>query len=75
LGLSEGRHTYSCTRPRERERAVVLKDSKRRDIVIVKLGVFMKYLVGDPEIDLPKAGWKSYTVEEGEEGGSLFVLA
>jgi broad specificity phosphatase PhoE len=57
-----------------RERAVLLKDSKKRDIVIVTHGVFMQFLVGDQEIDLPKAGWKSYTVEEGE-GGSVFVPA
>jgi broad specificity phosphatase PhoE len=57
-----------------RKRAVQLKDSKKRDIVIVTHGVFMKFLVGDQEIDLPKAGWKSYTVEKGE-GGSVFVPA
>jgi broad specificity phosphatase PhoE len=57
-----------------RERAVQLKDSNKRDIVIVTHGVFMKFLVGDEEIDLPKAGWKSYTVEEGERG-SVFVPA
>jgi broad specificity phosphatase PhoE len=57
-----------------RKRADQLKDSKKRDIVIVTHGVFMKFLVGDQEIDLPKAGWKSYTVEEGE-GGSVFVPA
>lgn len=41
------------------------KDSERGDIVVVTLGAFMKYLSGDPTIDLPKAGWKSYTIEEG----------
>jgi hypothetical protein len=58
-----------------RERAVVLKDSKRRDIVIIAHGVFVKYLVSDLEIDLLKTGWKSYIIEEGEEGGNFFVPA
>jgi broad specificity phosphatase PhoE len=58
-----------------REIIVALKDGERRDIVVVTHGVFMKHLVGDPGIDLPKAGWKSYTIEEGEEGGGVFVLA
>jgi broad specificity phosphatase PhoE len=63
------------TRGHVRERIVALKDSKRRDVVVVTHGVFMKYLVGDPGIDLPKAGWKSYTIDQGEEGGSVFVPA
>jgi broad specificity phosphatase PhoE len=58
-----------------REKALVLKGNKKRDIVIVTHGVFMKFLVGDPEIDLPKAGWKSFTIGGGEEGGSVFVPA
>jgi broad specificity phosphatase PhoE len=41
-----------------------LKDQERKHVVIVTHGVFMKFLSGDPEIDLPKAGWKSYTVEK-----------
>jgi broad specificity phosphatase PhoE len=40
----------------------------KRDIVVVTHGVFMKFLVEDSTIDLPKAGWKAYTVEaEGAE--------
>ncbi|KAF7585720.1 hypothetical protein BBP40_010245 [Aspergillus hancockii] len=39
-----------------------LQHQGRTDIVVVTHGVFMKFLLGDPEIDLPKAGWKSYTV-------------
>jgi hypothetical protein len=34
----------------------------------------MKLLVGDQEIDLPKAGFKSFTVEEGEGGRCLCQL-
>lgn len=56
-----------------RERIVALKDSERRDIVVVTHGVFMKYLSGDPAIDLPKAGWKSYAMKEDGEGGSVFI--
>jgi hypothetical protein len=55
------------------EKIVTLKDSKRRDVVIVAHGVFMKYLVGDPEIDLPKAGWKSYTTEKDATRGSICI--
>ncbi|KAL2827224.1 phosphoglycerate mutase [Aspergillus cavernicola] len=39
-----------------------LKHQERTHVVVVTHGVFMKFLVEDPEIDLPKAGWKSYTV-------------
>ncbi|KAJ5505783.1 Histidine phosphatase superfamily clade-1 [Penicillium expansum] len=49
-----------------------LKDKEKRDVVIVTHGVFMKFLVEDPEIDLPKAGWKSYTV--GENGSGKILL-
>jgi broad specificity phosphatase PhoE len=45
-----------------------LNDMERRQVVIVTHGVFMKYLVEDPEIDLPKAGWKSYTVGKNSSG-------
>jgi hypothetical protein len=30
-------------------------------------GVFMKFLTGDLEIDLPKSGWKSYTFRKDNE--------
>lgn len=40
---------------------------------VVTHGVFMKYLSGDPEIDLPKAGWESYRIEKDQEGGDVFV--
>ncbi|KAK3340009.1 histidine phosphatase superfamily [Lasiosphaeria hispida] len=43
----------------------------RRDVVVVTHGVFMKFLAGDQGIDLPKAGWKAFTVEEDGNGGVL----
>ncbi|KAK4159744.1 histidine phosphatase superfamily [Cladorrhinum sp. PSN259] len=50
---------------------------KKTDIVVVTHGVFMKFLAEDEEIDLPKAGWKAYTVEErngeGEKGEAVLV--
>jgi broad specificity phosphatase PhoE len=39
-----------------------LQHQGRTDIVVVTHGVFMRFLLGDPDIDLPKASWKSYTV-------------
>lgn len=48
-----------------------LKNEQRKHIVIVTHGVFMKYLSGNAEIDLPKAGWKSYTLEKHSSGISM----
>lgn len=39
-----------------------LQHQGRTDVVVVTHGVFMRFLLGDPGIDLPKAGWKSYAV-------------
>ncbi|KAK1833510.1 histidine phosphatase superfamily [Podospora conica] len=52
-------------------RALEAEGGERRDVVVVTHGVFMKFLAEDEEIDLPKAGWKAYTVEEGGEGLEL----
>ncbi|CAI7595531.1 unnamed protein product [Penicillium viridicatum] len=41
-----------------------LKDGQRKHIVVVTHGVFMKLLSGDADIDLEKAGWKSYMLEK-----------
>ncbi len=38
--------------------------SKKNAVIVVTHGVFMKFLAEDESIDLPKAGWKAYTVEE-----------
>lgn len=42
--------------------------SKRKDIVVVTHGGFMKHLTGDPTIDLPKAGWKRFRLEKRVNG-------
>jgi hypothetical protein len=34
----------------------------------------MKILSGDKEIDLPKAGWESFKIDEGKGGGAVLVL-
>ncbi|KAK9371584.1 histidine phosphatase superfamily [Lipomyces chichibuensis] len=55
------------------DRVVDLQDCTRRDIAVVTHGVFMKHLSGDPEIDLPKAGWRTYTIEQDQEGSVVLV--
>ncbi|KAI9926527.1 hypothetical protein MW887_004295 [Aspergillus wentii] len=61
-------------RSRVAEIAQNLKDKERSHVVIVTHGVFMKFLSGEPEIDLPKAGWKSYTVENQNSGSILLPV-
>ena len=46
------------------ETAESLENEARKDIVVVTHGVFMKFLTEDPDIDLPKAGWRVYRVEK-----------
>ena len=53
----------------ERESA----DDRRKDIVVVTHGVFMKHLSGDTTIDLPKAGWKSFRLVK-SAGGDDFIF-
>jgi hypothetical protein len=55
-----------------RKRIAVLKDSTR-DIVVVTHGVFMKFLSGEPAINLPKAGWKTFTIEEDGHGSGVLI--
>jgi len=55
------------------EWAEKLEGKDRRDIVVVTHGVFMKFLTGDHDIDLPKAGWRSYGLQ-GKEGDERKVL-
>ncbi|KAJ5487113.1 hypothetical protein N7530_001413 [Penicillium desertorum] len=55
-------------RSRVAELSEHLKDEERNHIVIVTHGVFMKFLSGDADIDLPKAGWRSYTLEKHGSG-------
>jgi broad specificity phosphatase PhoE len=52
---------------------VALHGNKRRDIVVVTHGVFMKFLSGEDDIDLPKAGWRSYTISNDEEDCAIFI--
>ncbi|KAF2432773.1 phosphoglycerate mutase-like protein [Tothia fuscella] len=52
-----------------------LKNEQKKDIVVVTHGVFMKFLSGDPNIDLPKAGWNSYTIEEDSSGDAVLRQA
>ncbi|KAK3988944.1 phosphoglycerate mutase-like protein [Cladorrhinum sp. PSN332] len=49
------------------------KEGDKVDIVVVTHGVFMKFLAEDEGIDLPKAGWKGYRVEEREGGEAVLV--
>ena len=61
---------------RERLREVVKglggAEEGKRDVVVVTHGVFMKFLTGDEAIDLPKAGWRVYTL--GEERGEVKLV-
>lgn len=61
------------TREKIRELSLMLQGKEKRDIVIVTHGVFMKFLSGDGEIDLPKAGCKSYTIGATETGETVLV--
>ncbi|KAH8661177.1 phosphoglycerate mutase family protein [Ilyonectria robusta] len=45
----------------------------RKNIVVVTHGVFMKFLSEDKAIDLPKAGWKAFTVGNGVKGEAVLV--
>jgi broad specificity phosphatase PhoE len=47
--------------------------SQKNDIVVVTHGIFMKFLSGEPDIDLPKAGWKTYTTDLNATGRSILV--
>ncbi|KFA67974.1 hypothetical protein S40285_03559 [Stachybotrys chlorohalonatus IBT 40285] len=42
------------------------------DVVVVTHGVFMKFLVEDETIDLPKAGWKAFKI--GQEDGDVKLI-
>ncbi len=62
-------------RQRLMELSEALAEVAKRDVVIVTHGGFMKVLSGEPDIDLPKAGWKSYTVGlDGNDGAVLIPV-
>ena len=67
--------TLRATKMRERFRqlTVALRGKERTDIVVITHGVFMKFLSGEEDIDLPKAGWKSYRIKENEDDGSVIL--
>jgi broad specificity phosphatase PhoE len=67
--------TLRATKMRERFRqlTLALHGKERRDIVVITHGVFMKFLSGEENIDLPKAGWKSYTIKENKEDGLVIL--
>jgi broad specificity phosphatase PhoE len=48
-------------------------ENKQEDIVVVTHGVFMKFLSGDSTIDLPKAGWSSYTLGQNSAGDIILI--
>lgn len=50
-----------------------LENEERKDIVVVTHGVFMKFLTEDPDIDLPKAGWRIYTIKKQDSGKYVLV--
>lgn len=66
-------HRAGKVRRQLSERIRALKDDERTDVVVVTHGVFMKHLSGDHEIDLAKAAWKSYTIKEDNEGGTVLI--
>ncbi|KZL63860.1 phosphoglycerate mutase family protein [Colletotrichum incanum] len=48
-------------------------EGRERNVVVVTHGMFIKFLVEDESIDLPKAGWKSFTLGNREDGGAVLV--
>lgn len=61
------------TRERIKRLDLALRGKERRDIVVVTHGVFMKFLSGEGDIDLPKAGWRSYTIGNDEEDRAILI--
>jgi broad specificity phosphatase PhoE len=61
------------TREKLKHLSVALRGNERRDIVVVTHGMFMKFLSGEGDIDLPKAGWKSYTISNDEEDRAILI--
>ena len=48
-------------------------DQRRKNVVVITHGVFMKFLAGDDAIDLPKAGWKAFGLDTREDRGAVLV--
>jgi broad specificity phosphatase PhoE len=66
---------FRAARVREKIKklSVALHGKERRDVVVVTHGVFMKFLSGEGDIDLPKAGWKSYMIGTNEGGEPVLI--
>jgi broad specificity phosphatase PhoE len=47
------------------------QEGERKDILVVTHGTFMKFLTEDWQIDLPKAGWKEFAVDNNGERGFI----
>ncbi|KAJ4991707.1 phosphoglycerate mutase family protein [Stagonosporopsis vannaccii] len=60
-------------RERLRHLDLTFRGKERKDIVVVTHGMFMKFLSGEGDIDLPKAGWKSYTISNDDEDRAILV--
>ncbi|KAH7021400.1 phosphoglycerate mutase family protein [Microdochium trichocladiopsis] len=45
----------------------------RKNIVVVTHGVFMKFLANDGTIDLPKSGWKAFTLDDNAHDKATLV--
>jgi len=52
-----------------------LVGSDKSDIVVVTHGVFMKFLTGDQDIDLPKAGFRTFVIEKNERNDCVLIPA
>lgn len=50
-----------------------LRDDDQKNIVVVTHGAFMKSLTGDQNIDLPKAGWRTFGLQKQDQGGRRLV--
>lgn len=82
-GLYAADHDATANRARRvRERLRTIAESiqtdeavagGRKDIVVVTHGVFMKFLTEDNNIDLPKGGWKSFTIGNGDKNEAILV--
>jgi broad specificity phosphatase PhoE len=78
--IKDGFYSSDEIMVKERARVVRLDLARRlselrgKDLVVVTHGNFMKHLSGDQEIDLPKAGWKTFVVKEVEGEISLLPV-
>jgi broad specificity phosphatase PhoE len=67
------KHRASRMREKLQRLEAASKGKAKRDIVVVTHGVFMKFLSGEDGIDLPKAGWKAFTIENDNENRAILT--